>query len=131
MRVTYQVARLRGDRLHVYPNVYGRDVAFAAAVKRELARAGVDTAQVPSLAMARLRQGAARGGASFALADIPHLRPEPPRPAAESGPALLGTPTVGAATELANNSQPTNAAEEPAAPADSAAVPVAEADDEP
>jgi len=131
MRVTYQVATLRGDRLHVYPNVYGRDVGFAAAVKRELARAGMDTAQVPSLAMARLRQGAARGGASFALADIPHLRPEPPRPAAESGPALLGTPTVGAATELANASEPAPAAQEPAAPEDSAAAPVVEADDEP
>jgi hypothetical protein len=131
MRVTYQVARLRGDQLHVYPNVYGRDVAFAAAVKRELARAGMDTAQVPSPAMARLRQGAARGGASFALADIPHLRPEPPRPAAESGPALLGTPTVGAATELAGTSQPVPAPREPAAPADSASAPVLEADDEP
>jgi hypothetical protein len=131
MRVTYQVARLRGDRLHVYPNVYGRDVEFAAAVKREMARAGMDTAQVPSLAMARLRQGAARGGASFALADIPHLRPEPPRPAAESGPALLGTPTVGAATEIAATSEPTPAAEASVTAADSAAAPVAEADDEP
>ena len=130
MRVTYQVARLRGGRLHVYPNVYGRDVEFAAAVKRELAGAGMDTAQVPSLAMARLRQGAARGGASFALADIPHLRPEPPRPAAESGPALLGTPAVGAATELAGASEPAPVVQ-PAVPADSAAAPVVEADDEP
>jgi lipoprotein-anchoring transpeptidase ErfK/SrfK len=126
MRVTYEVARLRGNRLHVYPNVYGRDIALVAAVKRELARAGMDTAQVPALAWARLRQGAARGGASFALADIPYLVPEPPRPAAETGPALLGAPVAGATAESA----PDPAVPQPAAVVDSA-VTVLSADDEP
>ncbi|HEV3051436.1 MAG TPA: L,D-transpeptidase, partial [Longimicrobium sp.] len=61
MRVSYQVAELRGDRLHVFPDVYGRSDGLAANVKRELARGGFDTAAIPAPAMARLRQGAARG----------------------------------------------------------------------
>jgi hypothetical protein len=92
MRVSYQVAELRGDRLHVFPDVYGRSEGFAAHVKRELARGGVDTAQLPAPAWARLRQGAARGGASFALADIPTLQPLPPEPPRERGPRVLGEP---------------------------------------
>ncbi|HEX2091183.1 MAG TPA: L,D-transpeptidase, partial [Longimicrobiaceae bacterium] len=60
MRVTYRVAEVRGDRLHVFPDVYGRvGGGFAAQVRRELARAGVDTAQVTSAALARLRASAA------------------------------------------------------------------------
>ncbi|WP_420129016.1 L,D-transpeptidase family protein [Longimicrobium sp.] len=92
MRVSYQVAELRGDRLHVFPDVYGRSDGLAAHVKRELARGGVDTAAIPAPAMARLRQGAARGGASFALADIPTLQPLPPEPPREQGPRVLGDP---------------------------------------
>jgi hypothetical protein len=95
MRVTYKVAELRGDRLRVFPDVYGKaGDGFSEQVKRELARGGVDAAQLPAAAMARLRQGAARGGASFALADIPSLVPLPPLPRKESGPALLGTPVA-------------------------------------
>lgn len=92
MRVTYQVAQLKGDRLHVYPDVYGKaGGSFAAQVRRELAQAGIDT--VPAPAMSRLRSSAsARGGASFALADVPTLRPLPPAPKREEGPSLLGRP---------------------------------------
>ncbi|HEX2090931.1 MAG TPA: hypothetical protein VHG28_00960, partial [Longimicrobiaceae bacterium] len=51
------------------------------------------------------------GGASFALADVPSLRPEPPAPPRERGPRLLGVPVVRPA--------PTGAAapDSPAAPA--------------
>lgn len=92
MRVTYDVARLRGDRLHVYPDVYGKG-EYSARVRRELARGGLDTAQVPSAAMSRLRaSGSARGGASFALAEIPSLRPLPPSAPRETGPRVLGRP---------------------------------------
>ena len=93
MRVTYQVAETRGGRFHVYPDVYAQAGAeYTGRLRRELARAGVDTASLPAPAMARLRQGAARGGASFALADIPSLRPLPPEPPRERGPRLLGRP---------------------------------------
>jgi hypothetical protein len=62
MRVSYEVAQARGGRIHVYPDVYGRAGAdYAARVRRTLASAGVDTAQVPAAAMARLRQSATRG----------------------------------------------------------------------
>jgi lipoprotein-anchoring transpeptidase ErfK/SrfK len=98
MRVTYDLAELEGDQLTVYPDVYGRG-GFNAAVRRELARGGLDTAQVPSPAMTRLRSSAGRGGTSFALAEIPSLQPLPPRPPeaasgerGERGPRLLGTP---------------------------------------
>ena len=93
MRVSYDVARVRGDRLHVYPDVYGKAGGdYAGRVRSVLAAAGVDTAQLPSAAMARLRQGAARGGASFALADIPSLQPLPPERPRQRGPRLLGRP---------------------------------------
>lgn len=93
MRVTYNVAELRGERLHVYPDVYGKGGDFAARVRGELARGGVDTLQIPAPAWSRLRASASgRGGASFALAEIPDLRPLPPSPPAETGPRLLGTP---------------------------------------
>ena len=92
MRVTYRVAELRGDRLHVFPDVYGRSDGFAASVRRELARGGVDTLQIPAEAMTRLRQGASRGGASFAVWEIPTLQPLPPEPPRERGPRLLGVP---------------------------------------
>jgi lipoprotein-anchoring transpeptidase ErfK/SrfK len=98
MRVLYDVAELRGDRLQVYPDVYGRAGGVTAQVRQELAAAGLDTAQLPAPAMTRLRQGAARGGASFALAEIPFLEPLPPLPdppsatPRERGPRLLGTP---------------------------------------
>jgi lipoprotein-anchoring transpeptidase ErfK/SrfK len=92
MRVTYQVAALRGDRLHVFPDVYGTSDGFAAQVRRELARGGLDTAQLPAPAMSRLRQGAARGGASFALWEIPTLQPLPAEAPRERGPRLLGEP---------------------------------------
>lgn len=92
MRVSYDVARLDGDRLHVYPDVYARG-EYSARIKQALARGGVDTAQVPSAAMSRLRSsGGARGGASFALAEIPSLRPLPPSAPQETGPRMLGVP---------------------------------------
>lgn len=94
MRVTYDLARLSGDQLTVYPDVYGKG-GFTAEVKRELARGGMDTTQVPSPAMSRLRSSAVRGGSSFALAEIPTLQPLPPQadaPSGERGPRLLGTP---------------------------------------
>jgi lipoprotein-anchoring transpeptidase ErfK/SrfK len=101
MRVTYQLAQLRGDELRVFPDVYGKG-GFTAQVQREMARGGLDTAQVPSTAMSRLRASAARGGARFALADVPSLQPLPPEPPRaqssgsasepERGPRLLGTP---------------------------------------
>jgi hypothetical protein len=93
MRVSYEVAQARGGRIHVYPDVYGRAGAdYAARVRRTLASAGVDTAQVPAAAMARLRQSATRGAAAFAFADVPSLRPLPPEPPRETGPRLLGRP---------------------------------------
>jgi hypothetical protein len=90
MRVTYDVAELRGDRLHVFPDVYGRG-GFTSEVRGELARGGVDTAAVPAVAMSRLRASAVRGGASFALAEVPYLQPLPAEPPREQGPRLLGT----------------------------------------
>lgn len=90
MRVTYNVAELRGERLHVYPDVYSKGGDFAARVRGELARGGVDS--VPGPALSRLRASAnARGGTSFALADIPDLRPLPPSAPRETGPRVLGT----------------------------------------
>jgi len=91
MRVTYQLAEARGDRLHVFPDVYGKG-GFGEHLRGELVRGGVDTAQVPQTAMARLRASAARGGASFAFAEVPYLQPLPPEPPRESGPRLLGDP---------------------------------------
>ena len=113
MRVTYDVAKLRGDRLHVYPDVYGKVAgSYGAHVRRELARGGLDTAQVPSVAMARLRaSGGARGGASFALADVPYLQPLPPEPPRETGPRVLGTAVA--------------APETPQAPANTLVIPAA------
>lgn len=99
MRVTYDVAEVRGGRLHVYPDVYGRaGDDYAARVRRVLAGAGA-AAELPAPAMARLRQGAARGGASFALAEIPGLVPLPPEPPRERGPRLLGRPVGAVAVE--------------------------------
>ncbi len=124
MRVTYQVARLKGDRLHVYPDVYGRSGGVTAAVKAELARGGVDTLDLPAPSMARLRQGAARGGASFALADIPTLQPlppEPPRETGPTGPALLGRPTVASTVAQADTAAVDDVPLEPALPAGTAA----------
>ena len=94
MRVTYDVAQLKGDRLHVYPDVYGTvGGKYASLVRREMARGGLDSALVPAPAMTRLRSsGSSRGGASFALAEIPGLQPLPPEPPRETGPRLLGTP---------------------------------------
>jgi hypothetical protein len=93
MRVVYQVVQARGGRLHVYPDVYGREgAAYDTRVRRELVRAGVDTAQVPAAAMRRLRESGARGGAAFAFAEIPALRPLPPPPPVQRGPRLLGRP---------------------------------------
>lgn len=91
MRVTYRLAEARGDRLHVFPDVYGKG-GLGAQLRGELARGGVDTLLVPDPAMTRLRQGAGRGGAAFAFADIPYLQPLPPEPPRERGPRLLGEP---------------------------------------
>ncbi len=86
MRVTYRVARVRGEKLHVYPDVYGRAGDFAGAVRAELARAGADPSEVDAVAMRYMRDRAyARGGASFALADLSTLRP--PTPKIELAPA--------------------------------------------
>jgi hypothetical protein len=85
MRVTYRVARVRGDKLHVYPDVYGRAGDFASAVRAELSRAGQDPSDVDAVAMRYLRDRAyARGGASFALSDLSTLRP--PKPKLELAP---------------------------------------------
>ena len=91
MRVTYRLAEARGEQLHVYPDVYGKG-GFGDALRGELVRAGLDTAQVPSPAMTRLRQGAARGGGAFAVTEIPYLQPLPPEPPRQSGPRVLGEP---------------------------------------
>jgi lipoprotein-anchoring transpeptidase ErfK/SrfK len=90
MRVTYRVARVRGEKLHVYPDVYGRAGDFAAAVRAELARAGTDPSEVDAVAMRYLRDRAySRGGASFALADLSTLRPPIPKlQLAEAAPAV-------------------------------------------
>ena len=91
MRVTYDLAQLRGDQLHVFPDVYGRG-GSTALIRRELARGGLDTVSIPEPALSRLRQGAARGGASFALAEVPMLQPLPPEAPRQRGPRLLGRP---------------------------------------
>jgi hypothetical protein len=123
MRVDYEVVQVRGGRIHVHPDVYGRvGDGYTARLRRELAAAGVDTAALPAPALARLRQGAARGGASFALADVPGLRPlppPPPRPVREDGPRLLGRPVGEVAAETE---------EEGPAPAPAAADAVAAAE---
>lgn len=76
MRVTYRVARVRGEKLHVYPDVYGR--------------AGADPSEVDAVAMRYLRDRAySRGGASFALADLSTLRPPAPKiQLAEAAPVV-------------------------------------------
>lgn len=84
LRVSYQVAVVRKGRLHVYPDVYARTGGgFPDTVRSVLARAGHDTVKVGTEAMRQLRARAqARGGASFALAELPTLRvPEPTPPA--------------------------------------------------
>ena len=132
MRVTYQVARLRGERLHVYPDVYGRvGDGFQAQLRRELARGGLDTDQLPAPAMARLRQGAARGGASFALAEIPSLRPLPPEPPRQRGPRLLGRPVGTPAPEELAAADDAAPQAERAAPPREAVPPPEPAPDEP
>ena len=119
MRVTYRVARVRGEKLHVYPDVYGRAGDFAAAVRAELARAGADPSEVDAVAMRYLRDRAySRGGASFALADLSTLRPptpklqlaetapivapvaEAPRPDSVVAPVAEATDTVAAAVPV-------------------------------
>lgn len=139
MRVTYDVAELRGDRLHVFPDVYGRVGSFAAEVRKELAAGGVDTAQLPAPAMQRLRASAARGGASFALADVPYLQPLPPEPPRERGPRVLGTAverpdapadTIVIPSAPAEPAEPAPA-EEPAVTEEPAAPPADDTDDEP
>jgi lipoprotein-anchoring transpeptidase ErfK/SrfK len=129
MRVTYDVAKLRGDRLHVYPDVYGKVAGgYSAHVRRELARGGLDTTQVPSTAMTRLRvSGGARGGASFALADVPYLQPLPPEPPRETGPRLLGTAVAAPEPPPADTIVIPAAAPEPLPLPDSSAV----SDDQP
>nr|WP_240978851.1 L,D-transpeptidase [Longimicrobium terrae] len=92
VRVTYQVASIRGDSLRVFPDVYSRHSGqFSAMVRQELTRAGYDTTQLTTAAMTRLRSSAARGGGRFALADLATLQPLPPVVAA---PAVLGAETV-------------------------------------
>ncbi len=118
MRVSYRVAEVRGERLHVYPDVYGRAGALTPHVRRALAASGVDTAEIPAPAMARLRQGAARGGASFPLTGIASLQPLPPEPPRETGPRLLGVP----ASEVRGAEPPT---------VDSTAIPTAETTETP
>lgn len=92
VRITYQVAAVRGDSLRVFPDVYSRNAGqFSAKVREELARVGYDTTQLTSASMTRLRGSAARGGGRFALADLASLQPLPPVVAA---PAVIGTETV-------------------------------------
>ncbi|HEX6037282.1 L,D-transpeptidase [Longimicrobium sp.] len=123
MRVTYNVAELRGDRLHVFPDVYGKGGDFAARVRGELARGGVDSLQIPPLAMSRLRSSAgARGGASFALAEIPELRPLPPSEPRETGPRVLGAPAAAAPEASATPEAPRDTLFIPNAPAEPAAI---------
>ena len=111
MRVTYRVARVRGEKLHVYPDVYGRAGDFSAAVRAELAREGQDPSEVDAVSMRYLRDRAyARGGASFALADLSTLRP--PRPKLDLAPPVAAPPV------LAEAARP-----------DSVVAPVAEATD--
>lgn len=93
MRVDYEVAEVRGGRLHVYPDVYAAAGAdYLPRVLRSLGAAGVDTAALPAPSLGRLRQAAARGRASFALAEIAALTPLPPEAPRERGPRLLGRP---------------------------------------
>ena len=111
MRVMYKVARVRGEKLHVYPDVYNRAGDFAAQVRAELARAGQDPSEVDAVAMRYLRDRAyARGGASFALAGLSTLRP--PRPKLDLAEPAAAPPV------LAEIARP-----------DSVAAPVAEATD--
>jgi hypothetical protein len=126
MRVTYELAQTRGDRLHVFPDVYGKG-GLGAALRSELVRGGVDTLQVPDAAMARLRQGAGRGGASFAFAEIPYLQPLPPEPPREQGPRVLGEPAPIREVPRDTIRLGTPVPPEPAAAPDSSAV----ADDQP
>jgi hypothetical protein len=80
MRVMYKVARVRGDKIHVYPDVYGRAGDFATQVRAELARSGNPSLTVDAQAMRYLRMRASgHGGAAFALADLGTLREPAPR----------------------------------------------------
>ncbi|MBD0319982.1 MAG: L,D-transpeptidase, partial [Gemmatimonadetes bacterium] len=91
MRVMYRVARVRGGKLHVYPDVYGRAPDLAAHVRAELARSGNESAAPDAAAMRYLRTRAwGHGGASFALADLSTLRPPAPKiQLAEAAPVVI------------------------------------------
>ncbi|HEX8394576.1 MAG TPA: L,D-transpeptidase [Longimicrobium sp.] len=92
VRITYEVASVRGDSIRVFPDVYGRmSGEFSAKVRQELARVGYATTQLTAAAMTRLRTSAARGGGRFALADLATLQP---LPAVVAPPPVIGTETV-------------------------------------
>jgi lipoprotein-anchoring transpeptidase ErfK/SrfK len=122
MRVTYKVARVRGGKLHVYPDVYGRSGDFAGAVRAELARAGKESIQVDEVAMRYLRTRASGGGASFELERLPTLRPPAPKvELAAPAPQTFEVAPVKADTAPVVERQAP--APEPAAP-DTSAAPV-------
>lgn len=114
MRVTYQVASVRDDRLEVYPDVYRRlGGRYDAQVRAALAAEGFDTTQLSAGAMARLR-ASARSDETFALADLPSLRALRPAPATEPATPALPAPEI----RLLGTVVPAAAAADDASPAD-------------
>jgi hypothetical protein len=79
MRVTYRVARVRGEKLHVYPDVYGRAGDFASAVRAELARAGADPQGRRRRHALPPRPRLLPRRRLLALADLSTLRPPTPK----------------------------------------------------
>jgi hypothetical protein len=112
LRVTYTLVRVSGDTLRVMPDVYGKLAgSYADNLRRTLAEAGYTQPLTPD-AMARILQSAGGGGGSFALADLPTLRPRAAAlPTAEPEVKLLGAPVSPAATPASS-----------AAPADTSAA---------
>lgn len=87
--IRYDLAEVRGDSLHLYPDVYGRAPGAAARAliaMRALAAAGVNTERVEMVRLERLIYDSRRGPVAVALGDL-LLRPAAvlPAPAVTTG----------------------------------------------
>lgn len=73
LEIRYDLAEVRGDSLHLYPDVYGRAPAAAARAliaMRALAAAGVNTQRVSMVKLEQLIEQSRRAAVTSALADL-------------------------------------------------------------
>ena len=73
LEIRYELAEVRGDSLHLYPDVYGRAPAAAARAliaMRALAAAGVNTQRVEMLKLEQLIFQSRRAAVTIAVADL-------------------------------------------------------------